>query len=663
MPGLVTNLSPSAVTYAQELRVAFQLSSSLQQIGAAISGMGQYQLSHATMRDPTYIVKEGDKIRRFWQTEEDRKRIAKYHRYDKMLHDGSDFLKAEWYRGREWADYENQSVHQPYNLCPLISAALTDLTVGGGCRINTGIPEVDTLLNEDMQISSAVYQWLFEASVYGFVGVQVVANVDAGEMQLNRILPHNLYLQRSSNQDREPVCISKKIWMPLEEIPDWKNIPPEDILWGSGITGSNADGFVFEERHFKGVVEYYLWVVKGPEITARIPLRYFRDDLIDAQLTGLSDFAITILPNEQVIGRHKGDWDDLADINRNFNDRASRVNELLNKYEAPNLMVGETQATLDPVTGKTYFRTPRQGVILVRPQDKFEPKYLQPSVATSGSENNLMFLLKMLAMHAQVSPALLDPDKMDGIQSGVAYKLRLTPTLAKVNRRRVGQQESVKRLVFNVVSTMNMYYHKTLVRDHLRQGAEERVKDAFTKRAMACSGALNRLGESGATISLDAFDEVFEAIEVLHNQPKGIFLQDPRTASNPEELQWLADQGLLDYIATKEAEMFELLMLKEIHVEFVPALPQDEAQALTRLGDQPSMSLHRFLQEYDDLTEEQAAEESARIREEQQTSFGGMGFGGLGVEVGGQPVPDALNTQSDAIQAGTQPSVVNSAVE
>jgi hypothetical protein len=306
---------------------------------------------------------------------------------------------------------------------------------------------------------------------------------------------------------------------------------------------------------------------------------------------------------------------------------------------------------------------------MVRPQDNFEPKYLQPGVETSGSENNLAFLLKMLSMHSQVSPALLDPEKMDKIESGVSYKLKLTPTLAKVNRRKTGQQDSVKRLVFSIISVINFYHDKNLVRASLEKGASERVKEELSVRAKQCQGALNRLGEAGARISLDSFDELFSKLDVLHQQPRGLFLQDPTLAQTPEELNWLADQSLLDFIASKESEMHEILKLKEIHVEFTPALPQDEAQAITRLGDGASMSKKRFLMEFEDMTEEQAEEELARIRDEEATSLSGAMDMGFGTPIDGdqaaspmdqvaQQIPTAVvsrNLQSDQITAGTMP--------
>lgn len=665
MPMLSPNLSASAVTFAQELRVAFQMSSSLSGLSGSIGSNGVFQSSDGTAKDPLYVVRDGEAIHKFWRTPKDVKRIARYQRADTLWLDGGSFLKSEWHRDREYTDREHQNQYQSYNIPPLISAALTDLTCGGGCSIKTGIPSMDKLLNEDMKLSTAIYNWLLEASIYGFIGVQVNADTRSGELKLNRILPHHLYLQFASNHDPEPLCISKRIFLQRESIAEWQDIPEEAVIWGEAPTKNGCTGFVYEERHFKGLVENYLWIVNEDEIVGRLPMKYFDPDMPEVILTGLLDFAITIIPNEQRMCEYKGDWDEIININQDFNDRASRVSELLNKYEAPNLMVGENQATLDPVSGKTYYRNPRQGVMLVRPQDKFEPKYLQPGVETSGSENNLDFLLRMISMLTQVSPALIDPTKMEGIESGVAYKMKLTPTLAKINRRKVNQQEAIRMLVFNILGAINTYYEQNLVSSHLAHTAEQKVADSLTTKAIKCKDAMDRLGESGARISLDSFDELFANLNVLNNQPRGIFLQDPAMAQTPEELEWLADQQMLDFLASKEMEIQELLKLNEIDVEFTPSLPQDKAQAIERLGGKPSMSMERFLKEFDDMSDSQVQDEIRKIQDEEETLMSEQLASGLGGAVAfgdaERAISEETNLQSDKITAGTMPTSVNTA--
>lgn len=652
MPGI----APTQLAFAHRLTIAFKLSNFVEEIAQAIRRDATVQLSDGTQRDPSYVVRDKDgKIKKFWRTDKDIHRIRRYQIYDRIQHEGTDFLKPDWYHARQGREQDAQTNYQAYSFLPIISEALINLQMGSGVTISTGIEALDVLLNDDMKITEHIKKWTYETSVYGFVGIQVVSNEDAGTLELHRILPHNLYVRRADNKDAEPLCISKKIFIPKEEIPDWEKIPLEEMSdKEKPISNKNMSGFVFEERHFKGMIENYLWVVNENEITNRIPMKYYMPDVEDVVLTGLQDFAITLIPNEERLGEFIGDWDNLLSINLSFNDRASRVGELLNKFEAPQMMVSETQATLDPSTGKVYYRVPRQGVIMVRPQDKFTPQYLQPSVDTAGSENNMQALMRMVGIHSQVSLALFDPTEMAKIESGRAYKLKLTPTIAKVDSRTNPQIEAWKKLIFNVMSVINFSHEKDMVLSHLRDGIEVEDQNFANK----CKGGLDRLMEGGVKISLDSFDEVFHSVEVLHDQPRGIFLEDPALAQTPEELQYLADENLLNRIMDNERQMQEILRLKQIDVEFSSGLPQDTATALERVNSQvPSLSVQTLLEENMGLSPERAQEELRRIADERQAGLGGV-FDDLagGMQVPGEEagIPDLGNVPGDALTQPTQ---------
>lgn len=654
MPGSFYGVNISAIAYAQELKVAFKASRFIDQMAKVIKEDATYQNSDGTQRDPTYIIKDKDgKVRRFWQTKEDHERIERMKKYERILCEGLDFLKPAWYSARMFVDDSMQSFYQAYNFLTLISEAFTDLTCGGGVHIETGIEEMDSLLNEDLKMGQRLYEWIFEASVFGYVGIQLMCDWEAGILEMQRILPEYLYVYMGKHKDNVPVCISKKIPVAKEDIPDWEKITKDETSDKIELNQKNISGFVYEERHFRGMFERFLWAVQGDEIITRIPLRYYMPDMGDVQLTGLQSFAITILPNQIRMGKYVSDWDNILGINLAFNDRASRTGESLNTFNEPTLLVGENQATYDPATGKVFYRKPRMGVMVVRPHDKFKPEYIQPSLDNNSNQDNLKFLMNMLSTHAQASALLIDPDAASAVESGVAYKLKMSPTLKKVNRSRPYKEMAVADLVFNVLSAVNFYYEKNLVRKKLQDG----LAAADAEYAKKCNESMTRLDSGAIQISLDSFDEVFANIEVMRNNPRGIFVQDPTTAQTPEELQYLADEGLLNYIDVKEREMQELKRFREIKIDMQPALPQDIAQAIDRLGQQQSMSLKRVLMEIDSMTEDQADEEIKRIMDEEQARSAPTQLGGSGVAFPDLKQQVTENTQDDSLAAGTIPKV------
>lgn len=612
MPGI----NPSGIAFAQELRVAFQYSRFIDELSKSIASDGTYQSSHNTFRDPTYIVKDKEgNIKRFWRSPQDASRQRKYEKYMRILLEGLDFLKPQWYQSREYLDTAHQTKYQAYNFLTLISEAFADLTCGGGVDIQTGIESIDNLLTEQLRFEDRIHEWLFEASVFGFVGVQVVTHADSGTLEMQRVLPHFLYPVFPKNKENEPVCISKKIWMQKEDISGWQQIPSSATDEKIDLNGTKFDGFVFEERHFKGMVENYLWAVHGDMIVTRVDLQYYDPELESVSLTGLPDFAIKIIPNKTRVGKFISDWDNIIDINLSFNDRASRAGDLLNQYAEPQLVINDSQATYDPSTGKVHYRRPRGGVIMMRPQDRHQPSFMQPGVDTAGTENNLKFLMNMLSVQSQAAAVLINPDEQKNIESGVAYKLKLTPTLTKIARRKTQQEIAVKGLILNILAAINFYHDKELITRELEE-RKEKAKDITMRQR--CEDALRKIDQGSVLVSLDAFDEVFSKLDVFNDNPYGIFIQDPTTAESADQLQYLADEDLLTQIERKRTEMMEYLRLDDVQVEMTPSMPQDKAQALERIGQQKSMSHKRLLMEFDGFTEEQAEEEIQRIFDEER---------------------------------------------
>ena len=138
-----------------------------------------------------------------------------------------------------------------------------------------------------------------------------------------------------------------------------------------------------------------------------------------------------------------------------------------------------------------------------------------------------------------------------------------------------------------------------------------------------CEDALAKINQGSVLISLESFEDVFSKLDVLNDNPYGIFINDPAQVENPADLQYLADEDLLTAIERKRTEMMEYLRLNDVQVEMIPSMPQDMAQALERVGGGKSMSHKRLLMEFDGFTEEQAEEEIQRIMDEEREVMAG----------------------------------------
>jgi len=643
MPGLLN----VANGFANTLRVSLRFSRFLDHIAEAIRDDAVFERSHGTMRDPTYVTRDREgNIKRYWRTDEDEKRQKKLEQYCRVMMEGMKFLKPEWYKQREGM-IENESKYQPYNFLKLIAQAQTDLIAGGGVNVETNIEQLDNLLNEEMEIGESIYEWLFESACLGFVGIQVLVDKEAGTLELQRILPQFLFVTFPKTKDNDWTCISKKVPVSKSEIRDWREMHD---MKNTG-QGTGFDGFVFEERHFKGYYENYLWAVKGNEIIKEVPLEYYKPDLKRVVVTGLQDFAIVVIPNRIVMGTFQSEWDGIIDHNLNFNDRASREGELLNKYAGPQLMISENQVAFDASTGKTFYRVPREGHILIRPQDNFTPEYLQPQADIQGSETNRKFILNMIATESQTAPMLLNAEESASIDTGVAYKMKLTPTLAKVNRRKGKDRHSIQRLIFVILSALDYYSDMRIAESVLKQAQMEGATDKLKEQALL----IQKFIESNSVrISMDSFQEVFQNVEILATNPVGLFMEDPAKASTPDELNYLLTINQLQHIENRNVAMQAVIRQKDISVTMLPALPQDVAQYVERLGDKPSISLQTFLTEVDGRSDEEADREIKRIQEEEETFTANTGFGYAGEDFPAQDVGDTMGgDQSIQLHEGT----------
>lgn len=617
MPGY-SNLHAS---FQHSLQVATRFSRLTERLGQRLDENATYVMSNNDPRTavlPTEKNKDG-KITRYWRTKADIAFAKECKKRLRIVTEGMKICEPAYYRTRK-DDPDLQTRYQAFNLVKLISLSSVDIEAGGGVEVKTGMPEIDTLLNEDWLFEQHVSKWLFEASVLKFIGVQLIVDDETNALTISRILPQNLFVKWDESGD-DWTCISKRVFIPKDSVPDWEDV--------QAIATGQVDGFVLEERHYCGYYENYLYAVDSrDEIVAEVTLKYYDKRLHPVVLTGLQDFAITLIPNEMIAGSFVSDWDDVLDLNLQFNDRASREGELLNKFAAPQLMVGRDQLTYDPTTGKTFFNIPRNGVIAVRPNDNFTPSYLQPSVDAAASEQNRNFLLDMISILSQTSAVLLNHTSADSVDSGVAYKLKLTPTITKVKRRKEQHTTALKRLVFNLMCALDYYAEMNLAEQYVatayESGEDERVKQAKMLEGFMRSGS--------GQISMDAFAESFSKVDLLSDTDSfGFFTANPADAKLQEDLKYLADLKQLQHLEDRGTAMQSIIRLKEIDVQMRPNLPQDTSTAIERIAGQQSMSLHRLLVEVDGLSEEAAAEEIERIQQESEAALSADPMNGFGM--------------------------------
>lgn len=644
----------------QTLRTAISKSNLTDDVISQLDDRGVFvsseeQAAAGRGKSPLTVVRGPDgKVTKYWRTEEDRRRQQKLAKYEKIFLDGIGAFQSEWYKNQS-QKYDDQVVYHAYNLIHLVSEVNADLIVGGGCTVDTGIEPLDKLLNDRMQLGARVREWRVMASVFGYLGVQVSIDPQRGRLDLMQVLPKDLFVYFVDGSADEWYCIAKKTQIAREEIPETETL--------EGYCGAEIRYYVIEERHFEGWYENYLWAVGDDDkIVGNVPLEYWDPALKRVVMTGLSDFAITIIANRVTINRFRSDWDDILDINYLVNDRASREGGLLNKYAGPNLLLPDSMAMIDPVDRRAFFESPRDGVWFRRPTDTEKPEYLQPSADTQSSRENFKQLLNLFSVLSGLPSFLLDSAEAGQVQSGVAYKMRMTPAINKANAKRPSMVRAMQRIVFNVLSALD-YYGEHNVRDEYLSAFQSRLQnllneDQLPEEVQSRLAALKSQNERrGLGVSLESFAKYFQGTKVANLAPEGVYLDDPSQQMDPSKYNMLATPEMLARISESDLFAQEVFSLGDVSIDMRPALPQDTQLAIDRLNGKASISLHRVLTEVDNLSEKEAEQEIIRIEQDEArgVSESGMGFGMEFSDVDSSEVVPQNDLDGNGLQ-GIQPT-------
>lgn len=643
-----------------------------------VDSSGRFVMNAGQPIDESYRYYDPDsgELVWLWRTQEDTVRHAKYRRYREVLRKGiRTAMDPELFE----PDRRNGARRRvrAYDLPQVISEALTTLTCGGGVEAKTGLDALDEQL-ESMQLDIRARNWFFEASYLGFVGVEIDFDLELQALDWVRILPDHLYLIWDPNNNERLLHIDKRIWMPIEAVSSkWQ--PLTKTTQGSttkisvqteakrtesarDVDSLTQDGFVYEEQHWRGWTARHLYAVAKDEILCEVALELYDPELAKEPVvfTGMDSFAIIPIINPGCDGRPVSDWDTILDPAIDFSERATKNGRLVDRYSAPKMVVPQTMIQVDPWSGHASFGIGDDDVIVSRPTDKMVPSFLQPSAEFTAPKEDLDFALSMVGVLSGARYAI-DPMVLENADSGVALKLKMTPAISKVTTRREAFTHALRDLLFNTVCALEFYssapeaipgdgevrfvggigalLEATLDRDgnaeSTKLSAGPRVYFADAQAAIAgvtvYRGVVSR-GQDGVPQMGDvAVPHQSLPVAQRTGQPESasslIAEHDQAIVQSLEsELQKaMSGRTVSTAVMQQQAAAIDVAQTvferKSVRISLVQGIPQDEVQASQRVGE-GTMSLRRFLIEYDGMEENEADEEIALIRSDQESALG-----------------------------------------
>jgi len=214
--------------------------------------------------------------------------------------------------------------------------------------------------------------------------------------------------------------------------------------------------FMFEEKekcyleieiHSKKDIQHRIYelntgIVNGKPVTIgdQLPWESFYTGLLENEPNPAGDFLITTAHNNRMSGQLFGQSSytpSLKSILKKLIIRYSLANNILDVFSRPTLVGPRNLETYDPVTGKSMFRPGEYKGI------DFDPKvapFIPQAVVWDGhlTEADLVTkaLEEKLYIEAELPKAVLSMEATGVAASGVAWKLAMTPLLAKCARIR-----------------------------------------------------------------------------------------------------------------------------------------------------------------------------------------------------------------------------------
>ena len=669
-----------------------RLNQFLSGIDAAIDEHGVFAAGQPTTQP--YVIHDpaiGEMVW-LWRTKDDERAQLKYRQYReiKKLGFGSAVkrLHPELYRPNK-RNKREQPV-RAYDFLSMLSSNLSTLVNGRGVEVKTGIERLDEVLRS-MKLEAKLMAWTNEASTYERVGIEAVFDAKSQTMDVVRILPDHLYIHKRSGNQSEIEFIAKRFFVPMEAVPEWEPVTI-DTRTREGLEGVIArdqaragqsgfrqgvqqnkdgtltvrqDGFVYEERHYRGWVEYSFYASSGNRILCVVPMELYDEEKSrnPVKFTGMGDFAITLYENVGDDGEARSDWDSVFDGVVDYSRRSTLNGRLVDRYSEPREVVPASMIQTDPITGRAQMGMGDGEAIVVRPTDQMKPELLQPNANFDAPSDDLSAIRSHLGLLSSAR-YVMDPDILGNVDAGVALKLKMSPALSRVMPRRTAQEEAVKTVVLNIISALEYHTSTPTPADsspHLDNlalsfgGVLAGEVEQLLRKAKVTAGSKkisisNFAGVFRHAYTEQALDRQAEGWAPEEVEARDFFLRSPAMGSPtmdeggqveldamqigpntidrrpmPEMIPGQDIQRQADAISVASA----LIDMGKIMVRFRPGLPQDEAEARQEVAE-GVRSVFSFLTEVKGLTEAEAEEELQRINEDQSTAVAQEDLGGGG---------------------------------
>lgn len=236
----------------------------------------------------------------------------------------------------------------------------------------------------------------------------------------------------------------------------------------SFIINIGEDEYLRKEIHTAGKIRNELWKMDGTEIEKKVSLSLLNDPgLKDEQDTGIDRILIVHNPNWKDGRSHYGkdDYYDLITLFYAINNRLTKIDNILDKHSDPILAIPDGVLDEEGHVKKEHLGMFEKG------EDGQVPEYVVWNASLEAAFTEIDHLLESLYLFSEISPDAMGRFKDATAESGRALKYRMMRTVAKVRRKQLYFDHTVKEIIY--LAQLLAAKHKIKAMDKVYTGDAE----------------------------------------------------------------------------------------------------------------------------------------------------------------------------------------------
>lgn len=406
--------------------------------------------------------------------------------------------------------YGKETTYIPVDIARLIANKSADLLFGEPPKYTVSEPDTQEAI-DNIILNNDLHTLCHEAAVTNAIKGDILFKVRYGK-------------RFTYSKEMEVIIevVQPDIYFPEIDPDNIKNVISKTLAWQRELDGKQ---YIRVERHYPGKIINELWLSdKDWTMKAKVNLEILYPGLEEEVETGIDVFMVIHIPNLKSGNNHYGDSDykSLEALFDEYNNRFSRISEILDKHTNPKLAVPEGFMNSTGIVYQKDFD------MIEVPMNGTAPSYVVWDAQLTAAYSELDRVMNDILMVSEMSPSLLGKDNGGQAESGRALKYRLMNTMAKINRKRTYFDSGLKEVLW-VAQLLDVKYGTSTApaldvdiqwNDGMPNDTQETLDDAIKLFSAGIISKRKAIQMCFPSLSEEAIDKMMASMDMSTEPPK-----------------------------------------------------------------------------------------------------------------------------------------------